>query len=92
MTSEIIECVARAIHDSQSSEIEYHDLSSHSQDELKMQALAAITAMRKPTKAMIEAGHEGSKDAGGNMHDSFGFPPHLIPYCWEAMIDQALKD
>lgn len=52
-------------------------------------ASAAIRAMREPTADVVEAGHTGSQDSSGNMSDACGFPPHLIPYCWNAMIDAA---
>lgn len=38
------------------------------------------------TEEMIADGVEGSKDSMGNMDQSFGFTPYLIPGCWQAML------
>lgn len=55
-------------------------------------ARATILAMREPTEAMVDAGHERTKDPMGNMHEAMGIGKANARSAWRAMIDKALEE
>ena len=83
MSGEMVERVARALIDADSTMEGYHE--SHIEAKRKY-ACAAIKAMRDPTQVMLDAARDAFSHPGGQ-------PPGNADAtkCWQAMIDGALK-
>jgi len=85
MSEEMVERVARALIDADSTMEGYHE--SHIEAKRKY-ACAAIKAMRDPTEEMIAAGRDANDEYASEVAPCSSF---RALDSWRAMIDEALK-